>query len=97
MAHYISSMAKIENGRPVFESLSELDGKIIAWDEKCFSSLMMVGQQGKVVFVAESPEDLINIGHQVADVGPSMCLIERRFFEANFKQKTTIVGRVKNG
>jgi hypothetical protein len=87
----------MDEGKPVFESLSELDGKIIAWDEKVFSSLMVVGQHGRLVFVASSPEDLVRIGSQISETGPAMCLIERRFFEAHFNEKTQLKGNLTDG
>ena len=92
MAHYISSLAFIEDGKPIFESLSELDGKIMAWDEKLFSSLLSVGQHGRHVFVANEPADLRRIGAHLPSVGPSICIMERRFFEAHFHQETHMVG-----
>jgi len=87
MAHYISTLAYMEERTPVFESISELDGRLIAWDEKVFSSLLGVAQRGKHVFIANCPDDLSVIGRQIIDVGPSVCLFERRFFESHFKQR----------
>ena len=97
MTHYISSIAYIDDGKPVFESLSELDGKLMAWDEKLFSSLMAVGQQGRHVFVATEPDDMRRIAVQIPEVGPSMCIMERRFFEAHFHEKTHLAGNVTDG
>jgi hypothetical protein len=92
MAHYISTVGYIEEGRPVFESVSEINGSIVAWDDKVFGSLMSVAQHGNTVFVASCPQDLVGIGRQLPRLGRAMCLFERRFFESHFHQKTKLVG-----
>ena len=47
MAHYISTLAYMEERTPVFESISELDGRLIAWDEKVFLFTARRGSKGQ--------------------------------------------------
>lgn len=90
MTFYVSTIAFLENGKPVFESLSELDGKIMAWDEAVFASLLAIGQKGDVVWVADEPGDLSRIGESLTS--PSICLMEMKFFEEMFEKKVVIAG-----
>ena len=93
MTEYVSSIVFIDNDKPVFETTSELDGKIVAWDEDTFACLLSVGQQKEVVFVADEAQDLMRIGKAMLNQNrPRLCLIERKFFESHFDSETVRVG-----
>ena len=90
MTYYVSAIASWQDGKPVFQTVSELDGMIIAWDSDDFASLLAVAQSGFPVFVADEVNDLPKIARAVKQMGPRMCLIEKGFFADNFANDRTI-------
>ena len=93
---YVSAIAYFENGQPVFDTLSDLDGMIVAWQEDIFHSLLAVGQTGYPVFVADEPSDLPRIARQVVEIGPRLCLLEKDFFCSHFQSNVKLVGEEEN-
>lgn len=94
MTEYVTSVISVEDGKPVFETVSSFDGKIVAWSEEDFACFLSVAQNGEVVFVADEPNDLARIGSLIMEEDtPKLCLMERVFFESHFDAETRIIGR----
>lgn len=70
-------------GQVVIASLSQLDGKVVSFDDQLFGAMLHTAQQGSVVLIVEDDADLLRIT-SFADEEPILVLLEAGYFSRKY-------------